>query len=352
MKKYIILTAILACLAAGCAKSPASLSTDATRRYLEAWVHVQKQKHPEYLWKQTPLGAWILEDKEGSGKALGEFGDSTYVRVNFSFSNLDGTISSTTLERIAKQLGQYNETHYYGPHIWYAKGVYAGLEDALKGMKPGGRRKVMVPSWLLNYTRYTTEEEYLAADQSKNGDTGIYDLELVEFFDYVNEWELDSIGRYLARNFSKEFGTDASKARADSAGAHGFYYVQTEAPSDTVTLNDTTVYINYIGRLLNGKVFDTTIRDTAIFHGIYSESRTYGPVTVQIGDEWSNTTMGSDSNKIIKGFARTISKMKSFEKGTGIFYSPIGYGYKGSGSSIPGYSPLRFDVELVAAPKK
>ena len=49
MKKYIILTAILACLAAGCAKSPASLSTDATRRYLEAWVHVQKQKHPEYL---------------------------------------------------------------------------------------------------------------------------------------------------------------------------------------------------------------------------------------------------------------------------------------------------------------
>ena len=75
MKKYIILTSILACLAAGCAKSPASLSTDATRRYLEAWVHVQKQKHPEYLWKQTPLGAWILEDKEGSGKALGEFGD-------------------------------------------------------------------------------------------------------------------------------------------------------------------------------------------------------------------------------------------------------------------------------------
>lgn len=351
MKKYIIITAILACLAAGCAKSPSSLSTDATKRYLDAWVYVQKQKHPEYLWKQTPLGAWILEEDPGAGNTLGEFGDSLYLRVNYSYSNLDGTISSTTLEKVSQQLGTYNETYYYGPQVWYAKGIYSGLEDALKGMKPGGRRKVMIPSWLLNYTRFDTEAEYLAADQSKNGDTGIYDLELVEFFDYVNEWEIDSISRYIVRNFSEEFGTSVSKARADSSGAHGFYYVQTQAPSDTVTLRDTTVYINYIGRLLDGKVFDTSIRDTAIFYGIYNEGRNYEPVSVQMGDEWSKTTMGSDSNSIIKGFARTLFKMKSFEKGTGIFYSPLGYGYKGSGNSIPGYSPLRFDVELVAAPK-
>ena len=351
MKKYIILTAVLACFIGGCAKTPSTLSTEATKRYLDAWVYVQKQKHPEYLWTQTPLGAWILEEEQGSGTPLGEFADSTYLRVSYTYTDLDGKIGATTREKVSQQLGNYDETYYYGPQIWYAKGIYSGLEDVLKGMRPGGRRKAMIPSWLLNYNRYDTEAEYMAADQSSNADTGIYDLELVEFFDYVNEWELDSISRYLVHNFSKQYGTNVSKAKADSAGTHGFYYIQTQAPADTVTLKDTTVYINYIGRLLNGKVFDTTIRDTAIFHGIYSESRTYGPVTVQIGDEWSNTTMGSDSNKIIKGFARTISKMKSFETGTGIFYSPIGYGYKGSGSSIPGYSPLRFDVELVAAPK-
>ena len=39
-----------------------------------------------------------------------------------------------------------------------------------------------------------------------------------------------------------------------------------------------------------------------------------------------------------------------FEAGSGIFIESLGYGYSGSGSSIPAYAPLRFDVELVEKP--
>lgn len=349
-KNTILIAAVAALLATACAQTPKSYDTDATKRYLEAWVHVQKQKHPDYLWKQTELGSWILEDVPGTGDPITELEDSFYVRVNYTYTDLSGTVSGTTYERVAQQVGTYAETHYYGPVIWYAKGLYAGLEELIMGMKPGGKRKAMIPSWLMNYNRFDTPEGYLTADQSKNGDTGIYEVELVEYFNYVNEWELDSISRYLTHNYAKQFGTDAKKAKADSTGTYGLYYIQEKAPSDTTSLRDTTVYINYIGRLLDGRVFDTSIRDTAIFHGIYSDAREYEPVSIEFGSNWSDTKMGSSSSSVIQGFARTLWNMKSFEKGTGIFYSVLGYGYRGSGSSIPSYAPLRFDIELVAEP--
>ena len=38
------------------------------------------------------------------------------------------------------------------------------------------------------------------------------------------------------------------------------------------------------------------------------------------------------------------------EKGIGVFYSPLGYNYSGSGASIPGYAPLIFEIEVVEKP--
>ena len=103
-----------------------------------------------------------------------------------------------------------------------------------------------------------TVDEYMALADDKTGTTQIFDIELVEYFINVDEWEIDSISRYIVRNFPSRYGKDPQKARADSSGAHGFYYVRREAPSEEVELKDTTVYINYTGRLLNGTVFDSS----------------------------------------------------------------------------------------------
>ena len=59
-----------------------------------------------------------------------------------------------------------------------------------------------------------------------------------------------------------------------------------------------------------------------------------------------------DGGSIITGFALALRQMGAFEKGIAVFTSPYGYSNSGSGSSIPGYAPLIFEIELVAKPEK
>lgn len=349
MKRFLIISAAAACLLAACAKTRTTSSSDATKRHFDAWVHVQKQKHPEYLWEQTELGSWLLEDETGTGDMVGEFEDSLYLLVNYTYYDLEGNVTNTTSKLVSQQVGEYDETAYYGPGVWYAKGVYAGFEEILKGMRDGGRRKFAVPAWLETFNRFDSAEQYLAQSSDSYGSSAVCDVELVEHFPYIVRWGVDSVGRYLARNYSQRYGGSADRAKADSAGTYGFYYIQEKAPADTVTLKDTTVYINYIGRLLNGRVFDTTIRDTAIFYGL-SRTATYAPVSITYDSEGKEVTMGGDNNSVVSGFSLTLSRMKAYEKGTGIFISGLGYGYRGSGTKIPPYAPLRFDVEIVDNP--
>ncbi|MBR4826645.1 MAG: FKBP-type peptidyl-prolyl cis-trans isomerase [Bacteroidales bacterium] len=353
MKRNIILIAAAACCLIACGRTVSIAQHEADKRSFNAWVTVQKEMHPEYLWRQTPLGSYILEETEGTGDRITGEEDSLYVRLEYTSYSTAGKVLATTSEKMAQQLGTYSESSYYGPTIWYGGGIYAGIEEILTGMKDpslsgmrdGGRRKVVIPGWLITYNRYDEPEKYLN-DSTSNAPL-IYDIKLVEHFRSVKEWEVDSISRYLVKTFPSKFGTDPAKAKADSSGAHGFFYIQTQAPTGTEELKDTTVSINYIGRLLNGLVFDTTIRDTAIFYGIYSSSRTYGPVSVKYGTSVSEIKLGSSQSSVVEGFGRTLCKMKMGEKGIGIFPSPLGYSYSGSGSSIPAYAPLRFDIEIV-----
>jgi len=342
MKKYIIFTALV-CLLIGCGRTVATRQHDADKRSFDAWVYVQKESHPEYLWKQTNLGSWILEDIPGTGDLITGSEDTTYIWVNYTTRSADGTITSTNREKIAQQLGTYHESYYYGPDVMYLGGTYAGVEEIITGMRDGGYRKAAVPGWLLTYTRYDDPEKYL--NDSTSNATVIYEIQLIDHFRDVTQWELDSLSRYLVKAFPAKYGTNPAKAKADSAGAHGFYYVQTQKPSVTEVLKDTTVKINYTGRLLNGRVFDTTVRDTAIFYGIYNKEKTYEPSSVTYGSKWSDVKLGSST--VIEGFSRTLCKMSPGEKGSGIFWSYLGYGTSGSGSTIPGYAPLRFDIEIV-----
>ncbi|WP_297514358.1 peptidylprolyl isomerase [Thermococcus sp.] len=65
------------------------------------------------------------------------------------------------------------------------------------------------------------------------------------------------------------------------------------------------VLFNYVGRFENGEVFDTSIEELAMKHGVYVEEREYGPMWARIG-----------VGEIIPGLDEAIIGMEPGEKKT------------------------------------
>lgn len=333
-----ILCVIAAIVMTGCAKTVPSGPNEANKRYFDAWLSLN---YPNA--EKAGRGIYIIEETEGTGDEVTEDG---YVVLDYVATDLDGTISAYTDSETAKQLGEYAVTTYYGPTVWttFEGTIQAGLMDALKGMKVGGSKKFIIPSWLMSYKSYDTEEQYL--DASSSSSDAIYSLTVKDFTDSINVYEIEQIKKYIAdrpETFNDRMTNDTT----------GFYYQPVSEDIDTEDTfpSDTTIYINYTGKLLNGLVFDTTIEKVAKDNGLYSSSKTYEPVQINWGESYSDITMGSDESSIISGFALTLWQMHPMEKGIGVFYSPLGYGYSGSGSSIPAYAPLIFEIEIVEEPE-
>lgn len=322
--------AALLSLAAGCAKDASISSNEQSRKYIEAWLQIN---HPDAV--QAGPGIYILSDEPGTGK---EYDGETYPMLDYTLSGMDGTISSTTDESIAKQLGIYDKANYYGAKVMInnENTMTVGVESMLEGMRIGGIRTALIPSWLLGTKRYKKDSEYIKHNPS-DATTTIYKITLTDFTDDITEWENGVLEKYVKARFP---GLDSTYL--------GYYFKQVGAPDDTVSFDkDTTIYVNYTGRLLNGQVFDTTIQDTAKKYGVYTSGKEYGPVVINWGEKFSDLTMTTDESSMISGFQQTLWRMRSHGKYVGMFNSNYGYTNSGSGNRIPPFCPLVFEIEQV-----
>ena len=84
MRKLLIPALLAAVLAAGCAKTPQEGPNDSEIRFYESWVISQRAKHPEYLWKETPLGSYILQEEEGTGALVGDAATNSFVSISYT----------------------------------------------------------------------------------------------------------------------------------------------------------------------------------------------------------------------------------------------------------------------------
>jgi len=335
MRRNILSLILAAAALYGCAKAPVAGTNESAKRVFDAWIQVH---HPDAV--PTALGSYIIENEPGTGEPAGDASKNPFVRLDYVVRNLDGAVQSTTDADLAHRVGIYSSPALYYPVIWSRadNALPVGIDELISAMCVGGRVKAAVPGWLGGTDRYDTAEDYVNKASGKNF---LYEFTLRDVIGDIKKWETDSVGRYISDAFPGKSVLDSLK--------YGFYYFRTGAPSsESAFPEDTTVYINYVGRLLDGTVFDTNVRDSARFYGIYSASRTYGPCKVTgFNADGDHTGIKMDDAEVQEGFSFALSRMHAGEKGAAVFYSGLGYGSSGAGSYIPEYSPLRFDIELV-----
>jgi len=124
--------------------------------------------------------------------------------------------------------------------------------------------------------------------------------------------EQKQIEQYIAEN----------KLQAQKT-ASGLYYVVKEQGTGKQAMPGDTVQVHYTGKLVNGKVFDSSVQRGVPFE----------------------FTLGR--GMVIHGWDEGIALMKVGGKGTLLIPSALGYGARGAGAAIPPNSVLIFDVELV-----
>lgn len=104
----------------------------------------------------------------------------------------------------------------------------------------------------------------------------------------------------------------------------GIYVVMETEGKGKQPVDGSVVRVDYTGRLLNGNVFDSSMRPGG------------QPYQFQIGKA-----------SVIAGWDKGIPYFKAGGKGKLLIPSPLGYGEQGNGPNIPPNSPLEFDIHLV-----
>ncbi|MBO4634944.1 MAG: FKBP-type peptidyl-prolyl cis-trans isomerase [Bacteroidales bacterium] len=334
--QYLLPAAAVLCVT-GCAQSNTSSTGQLAQEYVQLWLDKYYNGVQPDQW-----GVCILEDTPGTG-ALWD-SEITYSYLTSTIRTLEGTVTSNTDEKWAKQLGTYQQGNYYGPkyHATGAGSGYAGTEYMLQGMRVGGTRTALIPAWLLTNNRYNTLQEYL--DNCPGSTHYLYTLKLEGQCQDILQEEKDSLRSYVTRHYGADVQSCTYK------GEDGiFYFISdstafagVEQRSATATLK-----LDYSGYLLNGQLFDTTILQDALDSGMYQEGSTPEPVSITFSSTITSIAM-DNSTSLIEGFQAGLYKMHwAGQKATILFVSNLGYSTSGNGDVIPSYSPLLFKLELL-----
>lgn len=116
----------------------------------------------------------------------------------------------------------------------------------------------------------------------------------------------------------------------------GLYIIVKKQGTGEKVANGRTVKVDYIGKLLNGKVFDSSIESVAKENGLYNPRRTYMPLEYVVGQV-----------PLIEGWERGVMGMPAGTELMLIMPSTLGYGSRGAGDDIPPNSPLIFELNII-----
>jgi FKBP-type peptidyl-prolyl cis-trans isomerase len=117
--------------------------------------------------------------------------------------------------------------------------------------------------------------------------------------------------------------------------ATGLKYTITKPSTKPKPLKGDTLLVNYTGRTLDDKVFDSSVEAVAKSAGLQQPGRTYEPIQIIVG-----------TASVIPGWDEGLLLVNEGAKAMFVIPSGLAYGSQGQGDIKP-YSTLVFDIELV-----
>ena len=317
--KLLFTVAIMVAIvvSASCAKEITENSDAAEKKIVAAFLKIDQNN------------TWTIVNKDsvavlmtGSGVGSGAT-DTSYVFVNISTYDIKGNYlsgyiygtstsgdgMSTNNETLAKQLGEYRQTYYYGSRLLSLNeammSVSRGLRAAITGKKVGDSFKVLVPSWASNYGQYSTSRQASIPV--------IYDIEILQIIEDYDEYVLDQLQQYSDSHYGGMGPIKVKDEDDNETEVEGVYMAVIENGTGDVLGDGERIGFNYTASLLNGFVFETSIEDVAREHRIYNSGKTYGTILdYMISDPDSPSSGGDDTQVALpNGVKKALTLVKA-----------------------------------------
>lgn len=314
--------------------------------YSETFTRWMEKNRPEATREEGKYAGlyteWIEQDDDAQKLRTGY-----WFKLNYTAYDLYGNAFITRNEQYAKQLGffpvedriQYrSDLVQYNPTDLMSNSYYAiGQVFALSMMGLGDSLRVYMPSVFgFSSTYFSSQNFYLRNYGYTNANVPtniglVYEMKIVEIIKDIRLYETEMVQKFAQDSLGIANLTDTL-----ITGAY-MKKLQVNEEGDSVK-SDSKVTTYYVGRYLDGFVFDTNVDSIAVANGIKNYSKE--PV------EWDLSSVYSTP---IEGFKAALLNMLEGEHARVVFISSLGYGDEGSTNSsgavtIPGYSPLEFEI--------
>lgn len=235
----------------------------------------------------TSEGIYFIPEVTTDGRSVL---DGNIVKIQYSISLTNG-------KRVIKSQAQYfkiGEGYYINE-----RNTIAGLEIGIKKMKQGEKASIIIPSELANGE--------LGTELIPQYSTLIYQIELLSA--NIEADETDAISSYIEKIPELTYKTDEA-----------IYFYKTTTVEDNVLEypeDGDKITLTYKGYFLTGNIFDKNT-------------------------EGFEVTLGKES--VVEGFESAIALLKKGESCTALLPSAKAYSSTGSGTTIPPYTPILFDI--------
>ncbi len=264
-------------------------------------------------YDKTKSGVLYHFIKKGSGPLLG-IGSFIKFNIKFTIPSYKDTVLASSFDHIPA----------YTPLDSMQVKSYSFL-SVLPYCKEGSKVSIhlsidtMVRMGMIQYNNMFTKGSYINCDIDV---IKKFSTQETMFNDFNTELakekqkEVNEIADYLAQNHIK----------ADSVD--GIFYVITKPGTGPFPDTSKAVVINYTGSLLsNSTIFDSNI-DTNFHHA-------------------TPFVLAMKSPNVISGWVKAIPKFNKGSRGTIYIPAMSGYGMQGAPPKIPGYSNLKFDIDVL-----